>query len=93
MRVEIHVLFPFRAEIGGGPLALDIPREADIMTVVAVLVEQHPPLRRRIYGPNGRIGRHISALVNGASVQFKQGFATRLCEGDVVTLLPPLGGG
>jgi len=93
MKVEVHVFFPFRAEIGAGPIALDLPPGADVARVVTALVERYPQLQERIYGPNGRIGRHVSALVNGVSIQFKQGFATRLAEGDVVTLLPPVGGG
>lgn len=93
MRVEVHVFFPFRSEIGGGPIPLDLPPGADVARSVAALVERYPQLRGRIFDPEGRIQRHVSALVNGTSIQFKQGFATPLAEGDVVTLLPPVGGG
>ncbi|HAZ30094.1 TPA: molybdopterin synthase sulfur carrier subunit [Candidatus Acetothermia bacterium] len=93
MKVEVHVFFPFRAEIGEGTIALDLPTEADVAAAVAALVERYPLLRERIYGSNGRIRRHVSALVNGTSIQFKQGLATALTDGDVLTLLPPVGGG
>jgi MoaD family protein len=93
MKVEVHVFFPFRTEIGEGPITLDLPRGADVAAAVAALVERYPQLRKRIYGSEGRIGRHVSALVNGTSIQFKQGFATLLSDGDVLTLLPPVGGG
>ncbi|QAA77368.1 MAG: hypothetical protein BIP78_1604 [Candidatus Bipolaricaulis sibiricus] len=93
MKVEVHVLFPFRAEIGEGPVSLDLPSGADIAAAVGALVERYPHLRGRIYGSDGRIGRHVSALVNGTSIQFKQGLATPLSHGDVLTLLPPVGGG
>jgi molybdopterin converting factor small subunit len=32
-------------------------------------------------------------IVNGTNVAFLQGEGTRLADGDLVTLLPPLGGG
>ncbi len=93
MRVAVHVFFPFRGEIGEGPLSLDLPSGADVTAAVAALVERYPQLRERIYGSDGRIGRHVSALVNGTSIQFKRGFATALSDGDELTLLPPVGGG
>lgn len=93
MKVEVHVLFPFREEIGGGPVLLDLPPEADVAAAVGALVERYPQLRERLLDPGGRIRRHISALVNGTGVQFKEGFATRLQDGDRLTLLPPVGGG
>lgn len=93
MRVEVHVFFPFRAELGEGPIPLEIPPGADVGAAVAALVDRFPQLRERIYDPDGRVRRHVSALVNGTSIQFKQGFGTPLSEGDVLTLLPPVGGG
>lgn len=93
MRVEVHVFFPFRAEISEGPIVLELPSGADAAAAVAGLVARYPQLRDRLYDPEGRIRRHISALVNGTAIQFKQGFATLLSDGDVLTLLPPVGGG
>lgn len=93
MRVEVHLYFPFREEIGTEPVLLEVPRGADVAAAVASLVARYPQLRDRIYDAEGRIHRHVSALVNGTSIQFKQGFATLLTDGDVLTLLPPVGGG
>jgi len=93
MRVEVHLYFPFREEIGTEPVVLEIPPRADAAAAVASLVAQYPRLQGRIYDAEGRIHRHVSALVNGTSIQFKQGFATLLADGDVLILLPPVGGG
>ncbi len=93
MKVEVHVFFPFRAEIGDGPVVLDLPPGSDVARAVTALVERYPQLRERIFDPRGRIHRHVSALVNGTSVQFKSGFGSPLADGDVLTLLPPVGGG
>ncbi len=93
MTVEVHVLFPFRAVIGEGPIALDLPAGADVAAAVVALTARYPQLWDRFYDAAGRMRRHISALVNGTSIQFTQGFATPLSDGDAVTLLPPMGGG
>ncbi len=93
MRVEVHLYFPFREEIGAEPILLEIPPRADVAAAVAVLATRYPQLRDRVYDAEGRVHRHISALVNGTSIQFKRGFATLLSDGDVLTLLPPVGGG
>lgn len=93
MKVEVHVFFPFRAEIGGGPVLLDLPPGTDVAGAVAALAQRYPQLRERLLDPSGRIRRHVSALVNGTAVQFKGGFATPLQDGDRLTLLPPVGGG
>ncbi|MCX7750699.1 MAG: MoaD family protein [Candidatus Bipolaricaulota bacterium] len=93
MRVEVHVFFPFREEIGGGPVLLDLPPGTDVAGAVAALAERYPGLRDRLLDPGGRIRRHVSALVNGTAIQFKGGFATPLSDGDTLTILPPVGGG
>ncbi len=93
MKVEVHLLFPFREELGEYPLKLELPASATVAQAIAVLVSLYPQLRERFYDRQGRIGRHISALINGVSVLSKQGFATPLQDGDVLTLLPAIGGG
>ncbi|MBC7093162.1 MoaD family protein [Candidatus Bipolaricaulota bacterium] len=93
MRVEVHLYFPFRDEVGESPVVLTLPPGTDVAGAVAALAARYPTLNARLFDAAGRVHRHISALVNGTSVQFKQGFATPLADGDVLTLLPPVGGG
>lgn len=93
MKVEVHLLFPFRAEVGEEPVSLETPSGADVARALATLVDRFPQLQERIYDPKGRVHRHIAALVNGTAIQFKEGLATPLSDGDVLTLLPPVGGG
>jgi len=42
---------------------------------------------------DGRIDPSIKFLVNGVDVSPLQGFETRLREGDIVAIIPPIGGG
>jgi len=93
VKVEVHLLFPFREELPEHPVHLDVPQGADVARALAALVARHPGLRERLYDAQGKIARHVAALVNGVAVQYKDGLRTPLADGDVLTLLPPLGGG
>lgn len=93
MRIKVELLFPFREELDEKLSELELPAGADVAAAVAALVEQYPALRARLFGRNGRLARFVSALVNGTSIQFLNGLATPLSDGDRLTLLPPVGGG
>ncbi len=93
MRVRVTLYFPFREELPENPLELELPQGAVAAQVVEALVARFPSLRLRFYDAQGQIQRHISALVNGISIQFQRGWSTPISESDEVVLLPPVGGG
>ncbi len=93
MRVKVTLYFPFREELPTNPLELDLPEGATIAQAVEALATRFPSLRTRLYDAQGQVHRHISALVNGVSIQYKRGWSTPLAHGDEVVLLPPVGGG
>ncbi len=93
MRVQVSLYFPFREELPENSLELVLPEGAVAGQVVEALVARFPQLRLRLYDAQGHIHRHISALVNGVSIQFKRGWSTPLADGDELVLLPPVGGG
>jgi len=93
MKVSVKLYFPFRRELPEGAIELELPEGTDVGAAVAELVERYPVLRDKLYDAQGRLKRLVSALVNGTSIQFLQGFSTRLADGDELTLLPPVGGG
>ncbi|MCD5407914.1 MoaD/ThiS family protein [Candidatus Bipolaricaulota bacterium] len=93
MRVKVNLYFPFRRELPPGDIVLELPEGANAGDAVAALVDRFPLLRDKLYDSRGSLKRLVSALVNGTSVQFLQGFSTPLSDGDELTLLPPVGGG
>jgi len=44
-------------------------------------------------GETGQVRSFLQFLVNGKSASTENGFKTRLEEGDVLAILPPVGGG
>jgi molybdopterin synthase sulfur carrier subunit len=93
MRVKVKLYFPFRRELGEDELVLTLPKGADVAAAIRELVRVHPQLRDRLYDPQGRLQRFVSALVNGTQAQFLRGLATELQDGDELVVLPPVGGG
>lgn len=93
MRVKVNLYFPFRRELPEGEIVLELPEGASAGEAVAALAARFPALREKLYDSRGNRKRLVSALVNGTSVQFLQGFSTPLSDGDELTLLPPVGGG
>ncbi|HEC63392.1 MAG TPA: MoaD/ThiS family protein [Candidatus Acetothermia bacterium] len=93
MTVKVRLYFPFRRELGAEELSLTLPEGADVAAAIQELVRRYPLLRERLYDPQGRLQRFVSALVNGTQAQFLQGLATKLQDGDQLVFLPPVGGG
>ncbi len=93
MRVKVNLYFPFRRELPEGEIVLELPEGASAGEAMAALASRFPVLREKLYNSRGNRKRLVSALVNGTSVQFLQGFSTPLSDGDELTLLPPVGGG
>lgn len=46
-----------------------------------------------LYNEEGNLHGYLSILVNGKSTKILQGLDTKLKEGDVIAILPPVGGG
>ncbi len=81
------------ASITGG--SRDI--EVDATTVgdaVSTLVSKYgEEFERRVLDPMGKPKRLLNFYVNGKNIRFLSNFDTKLNDGDVVMLLPAVGGG
>lgn len=93
MKIKVSLFFPFREELPEDRVEVELPEGAVAAQLVEALASRFPALRPRFFDAQGQIHRHISALVNGVSIQFKRGWSTPLADGDEVILLPPVGGG
>lgn len=93
MKVTVKIFFSFKEEVDGDNILIDLPAGAKVSDAFVNLSRRFPTLSKRLFTPSGEIHRHLSALVNGTNVTFRQGFNTGLKDGDTLTILPPVGGG
>ncbi len=92
MRITLEVSFSFKRRLPPG-LTLALPEGADILAALRALSQRFPPIEERLFTRDGRVHRHINALLNGRNVASEKGFETVLHDGDHLTILPPVGGG
>jgi MoaD family protein len=69
--------------------------QVSVDSVLKKLTEEYgKPFTDYIYdAETGQLRGFLQFLVNGTSVQTPQGLKPRLKDGDVVAILPPVGGG
>jgi len=75
---------------------LEIATDAEtISQLLDFLVEKFgPDLRNALLDPEtGEVMKGNKVMVNGRDIDFLQGSATRLKDGDRVVFFPPVGGG
>ena len=71
-----------------------VPEGSSVGDLMAVVVGRYEePFRRYVYDSEGRARGYLSFMLNGVSVSSLEGFGTALGDGDVLAILPPIGGG
>jgi molybdopterin synthase sulfur carrier subunit len=66
---------------------------ATVGEALQALFDAHPALRDRLMGESGRVREHINVFVGGENILHTGALATRLADGDEVTILPAISGG
>lgn len=91
MTITIHVPAPLREYCdGASELALSAP---NVRTALEQIERSHPALYRRICDETGAVRPHVNLFVNTSHVRDREGLATALVPGDVLTILPAVSGG
>lgn len=75
---------------GASELTLSAPT---VSGVLAELERCYPALYRSVCDDAGRVRRHVNVFVNVSDIRDREGIATILAPGDVVTILPAVSGG
>lgn len=90
MRVQVRLFSHLRLSLGTRGLALELPDGSTVTTVMEELSRRvGPELQRSVIGDGDEDGYRLVALVNSR----RAGVTSALSDGDVIALLPPLGGG
>ncbi len=91
MKVKLRPWGVFQEIIGERELSMDVPENSTIRSLLDHLANKHSQkFRDELFQPGGRtIKPYIKILLNGHGAEV----GSRLREGDVVAIFPPVGGG
>jgi molybdopterin synthase sulfur carrier subunit len=87
MRIKVRA-FGDLARALGKDLEMELPSDADVGELLARIGAQTGKT-----SPDGEPKPNLVVLVEGLNIQFLDKLRTRLNDGDVVSILPPAGGG
>jgi len=91
MTITIQVPGPLRGYCGGAA-ELMLPASS-VRVALDELERSHPSLYRNVCDETGAVRRHVNLFVNTVHVRDREGLATALVPGDVLTILPAISGG
>jgi len=92
--IKVHFLFNLRRIVGKKEVLLRLENGMTIKDLIELLIRQYgESLEKALKKDDGKINPSITFLVNGRNVDFIKSFETILSNGDVVSIIPPAGGG
>lgn len=91
MPVEVRLPTVLRPHVdGAATVAAD---GATVGEVFAALIERYPALRGQLIGDDGSLHRFVNVYRNDDDIRYLDRLATKVGEGDVISVLPAVAGG
>lgn len=89
--VTIRIPMPLRSYTAG---ADEVKVEAtSVGEALRALNASYDGLAPRVLSPEGELRQFVNVFVGGHNVRSLQGLATRLADGDVISIVPAVAGG
>ena len=94
MEVEVKFYAMLREIAGKKAETVSLPLKSSVRDLVDLLVERYGgEFSRYIYDSEKQVRSYLSYMLNGININSLDKFDTVLKDGDVFSLLPPVGGG
>ncbi|MEM3550477.1 MAG: MoaD family protein [Candidatus Bathyarchaeia archaeon] len=92
--VTVRAVFQLKQILGAKETIVQLKENATIDDLIQHLIEKSGrKFEDAIKNPDGSIASTITILLNGRRIDFLEGTKTKLEDGDVVSFIPPVGGG
>ncbi len=88
---QIQIPSPLR-QYSGKRVSVDVPAKT-VGEALAVLVVQHPDLKRHLFTEEGKLRTFVNVYVNDQDMRYLQKEATAIKDGDTISIVPSLAGG
>ena len=95
MKVTLHTILGLKDVIGQRLTEIELPHGSTVADFLTHVGERWGDvLSNHLFHPQGdTILSYVRIMVNGQDIEFLEGMATPLKEGDEVLILPPASGG
>jgi len=94
MKVEVKFFTRLREITAKKIETIQLQNSITVDELIILLAERYGKnFREYIYNKKGKVQVFLSFLVNGRNINVLQGFDTELKEGDIIAIVPPVGGG
>jgi len=94
MKVEVKFFTSLRDITGKRAEEIQLQSVITVEELLNLLSEKYGrKFREYIYNKKGKVQDFLSFLVNGRNINVLQGFDTELKQGDIIAIIPPVGGG
>lgn len=91
MAIKVRIPVPMRSLTGGQ--AEVTGQGGTVSELLRDLDGRYPGLAAKILEENGKVQRWINIYVNDEDIRFLDGPATKLADGDEVSIIPAIAGG
>jgi len=96
LRVKVRYFTTLRELAGSAEEEIDIRDDGTLVDLIEEIASKYgKEARNYLYhkGERGKVDPSIYFLINGANARMQSWLNTKLNDGDVVAIIPPIGGG
>jgi molybdopterin synthase sulfur carrier subunit len=94
MKVEVKFFTSLREITGKKTEEIQLHNTVTVEELLTLLSDKYgKQFHEYVYSKKWKAQSFLSFLVNGKNINVLEGFGTELKEGDVIAILPPVGGG